>query len=239
MKIVHRFIDSVFLPHCLICSNLTDQMGNLCSLCWHKIDFITQPACIICNFPFAYSSYLELKCLACLKNPPDYERAYSLFIYNEASSKLIQRFKYNDKTYLGKYLANWLYQLTKAILNEADYLVPIPIHKQRLFTRLYNQAAILAYYLAKLSKVKVIYDCLLKTKNTLTQISLTKKQRLINLAGSIQFNRLYQQDIYNKNIVIIDDVMTTGATIDQAVKALGFAKPNKIWIITVARTVLL
>jgi ComF family protein len=240
MKLFFKnIIDIIFPPKCLICEEMIHDMGGLCSECWVKIDFTSEPACSICNYPFPYEATLGSICGYCVKKRPIYDRAYSVFRYNEHSKILLHRFKYGDKTFLAPYFAQWILRSAGKSLESADFLVPVPLYYKKLYSRLYNQSALLAMHLSKYTNIKFLPLVLQKTKDTSSQTGLEREKRLKNVINSFSVDNNYLDLIKGKNIVLIDDVMTTGATINECSKILlSKGKAAKITVITLARTVI-
>jgi ComF family protein len=149
---------------------------------------------------------------------------------------LLHGLKYQDKTHLAPYLASLLYNVGALFLTDCNLIIPVPLHKNKLLSRLYNQSALISLYLHKLSKIPFEPNILIKHKNTKTQTGLTKKQRLSNVKNSFMLNEKFTQIIKDKNIILVDDVMTTGATINACTKLLLKHGVSKVNVLTLART---
>jgi ComF family protein len=218
---------------------MIDDMGGLCSDCWIKVDFNSEPACRICNYPFAFEATNNSICGSCIKERPIYEKAYSVFRYNEHSKILLHRFKYSDKTYLAPYFAKWIQRAAKDALIDADILVPVPLHTKRLFSRLYNQSSLLCMYLSKYTSIAFEPLVLQKDKYTIPQTGLERNKRLNNVKNAFSINPEEQSAIEGKKVVLVDDVMTTGATISACTKELiKNGNAAKVTVVTLARTVI-
>jgi ComF family protein len=231
-----RFIDTLFPPKCMVCNTLIEQIGGVCPACWHKIDFTTLPCCNICGDPFEYEIGPEALCGMCIHTPPLYSKAYSVFRYNEGSKEIIHKFKYSDATYMAPYLARWMLRSGADAIEECDLIIPVPLHPYKLLRRLYNQSYLLASYLSKYSNKPVVPKVLQRIKNNLPQIGLPRAERLKNVTGAFKLNPKYQHMIDNKHIVLVDDVMTTGATINACTKPLLAAGCKSVRVITLAKT---
>ena len=221
-----------------MCDSLIDVMPGLCGKCWGKIDFISKPSCVICNFPFEFDLGNDILCGACTSKKPLFTESRSVFRYNDNSKTLLQDFKYRDKTHLAPYLSLLMYNIAGDILKDADLLIPVPLHKKRLLSRLYNQSSLLCAHLSKLSNIAFEPNGLIKHQNTKPQTGLSKKKRLKNVKNAFKINESKLNQIAGKNIILIDDVITTGATINACTKELlNNGKANKVSVISLARKI--
>lgn len=211
------------------------ERGLLCTDCWSKVNFISEPACAVCGIPFEFDVDLELRCAKCAQEKPFFDSALSLFRYDDASQNIIHQLKYNDKTYLAKYLAGWLHSRVGSKLQGYDYVIPVPMHRQRLKKRFYNQSALLAKYLSNLAGVEFSPNLLVKHKATSPQTGLSKAARFKNIRNSFSLNSAYKQQIVGANIILVDDVYTTGATLNECSRILKKASCAKIKVLTLAR----
>lgn len=213
------------------------QTGYICSDCWRGVDFISDSCCAKCGIAFAYDMSDHKICLACLADPPPYEKAVSLFKFNDVSKKLIHKLKYYDHTYLAKHLAVLAKNLILEHFTDYQYIAPIPMHRYRLLRRFYNQSALLAKQIAKMTNATYRCDILIKALHTSPQASLTEKQRKDNVKNSFVRNSKYQDLIKGSKILLIDDVMTTGATVKECGKILLKTGVAQVSVFTLARTV--
>lgn len=220
-QIGRRVLDAVMPPRCLLCGALVADPGALCADCFESVSFITQPYCVRCGIPFLdfpVPYQAALTCGACLEHPPDFERARAVFVYNDASRSLVTRLKFSDRTDLAPWLARWMVRVAGELLDDADLIVPVPLHRWRILSRTYNQAALLTRHIAKLHAMKPEYHVLRRTKATHQQGGLSAIARRRNVATAFQVT---QPDmIEGKNIVLVDDVLTTGATLNACARTL-------------------
>src|SRR5690606_23721504 len=213
-KLADFLVSLIFPKTCLICEQIIDS-GYFCSSDFNKLEFLSKPACKICFYPFENNNSKDLLCLSCLKKKPSYFQALAVFRYNRTSKNLVSQLKYADKTHLAKCFAKIIYSNCQEILkNNIDFIAAVPLHKQRLRKRKYNQAALLGFYLSQLTKIKIISDLLVRTRNTAPQTSLNQKLRRKNIVNAFAVNDKYKEKVRGKVILLIDDVITTGATVE-------------------------
>ncbi len=230
------FLDLLFPPQCIVCNNYAEQL-NICGECWGKIAFITKPYCRICSYPFEYEEDEEAICGYCIKQKPKYDKAIAVFKYNEHSKALIHKFKYQDQLQILDFFVNLMLNMGQDVIKESHIIIPVPIHKFKLFNRGYNQAALLAMKLAANTQLEYLPEALSKKNNKTSQAGLTKEERKRNIKNSFVLNPKYAEQIQGKNILIIDDVITTGATIFECCKELKKAQPNKIFVLSLAKRI--
>ncbi len=231
--------DFLFPPRCANCGMFVQQHGGICSTCWQKLTFITNPYCKKCGYPFAYECHEDSICAACMQSPPLYDSHRSALRYDEGIKKLIHMLKYYDQPTALPLMAKWMAQAAADFLLKKNIiLMPVPLHRWRMIKRQYNQAALLAKAIAKYSDGFYLLNGLIRTKNNPPQASLDRKHRLGNMHKILTINTRYTQLIRNRPVLIIDDVMTTGATINACAKALRKAGAAEIYSVTLARTIL-
>lgn len=234
---VDRFIDTVFPPRCGACGAAVEKQGTLCAECWSAISFIAPPLCACCGFPFESELDEGALCGKCIKKAPPYDALRVAFRYEEGSRRQILGMKYYDRTVMVPTFGKWLAQAGKEFTGKADVIMPVPLHPRRLLRRKYNQAGLLAYALAQEVKLPVLPDGLVRKRYTVPQASLPRKERLRNLSGVFEVNPRCREHLQGLNVLLVDDVVTTGATIEACCKALRKAKAEKIYVLALARTV--
>lgn len=237
MKIIKKLSQIIFPNNCPICHKIIDN-GQFCPQHWNKINFICKPHCYICHHPFEYKITENTICANCQEKTPYYKKLVASCIYNDFFAQLIIKFKFLDQTYLTSNLSNLLYPKLLDFIAEIDFIIAVPLHKKRLKKRKYNQALLLAKNISKKSKIKLIPNLLLRIKEGKNQIGLNKKARIKNVANAFIINQKYQKLIMGKNILIIDDVVTTGATIDNCSKILKESGANNVFAGVIAKKIL-
>jgi ComF family protein len=225
------FLNSLLPPQCLGCHALVDTPGRLCSDCFSHFTFIAPPHCDRCGTPFEGAIIDDLVCGACLKDPPVYERARAAFVYNSASRTLVLKFKHGDRTDAAAHLARWLQRAGSDLIARCDVIVPVPLHRWRFLMRSYNQSALLARALGALAEKPVMVDALARIKATPTQGGLDRISRRRNVAKAFAARR----DIAGKRVLLIDDVLTTGATTDACARTLFAADAAAVDVLVLAR----
>ena len=238
MNFFKKILEIIFPSHCLYCHKIISAEGLFCNDCWQKLQFITEPKCNICCNPFEFAVSQNMTCSKCISEPPPFDKAIVVFRYNDIIKKIIGDFKYRDSTHLAKKVARFLFNSARSEINDADYIIAVPLHKKRLRHRKFNQSVMLCHaMLPKVSKSKLRTDFLLRIKNTTTQVALRKKQRERNLKSAFVLNPKYLNDVKGKKILRIDDVMTTGATITNCAKILKKSGAKNVTVLTIAKTV--
>jgi len=234
-KLSQKFLNVIFPKTCLICNKIING-GNFCVEDWNKLHFLQKPACNICFQPFEFRVDDEMICGKCLQKRPEYFKALAVLNYDETSKILITKFKYFDQINLAKYFAELMFKQAKEILSDVDFIAPIPLHKLRIINRKYNQSALLAKNISTLGNKKLLLDLLVRTKNNKPQASLNQRMRRKNVVGIFKMKEKYCWEIKGKNILLIDDVITTGATIESCCRVLKNSGVAKIYVLTLTKT---
>jgi ComF family protein len=174
-------------------------------------------------------------CAGCIIQPPVFAAARSAMLYDDASKRLVLGFKHGDRTHPARALAAWMQRAGAAFWPGADLIVPVPLHRWRLFRRRYNQAALLARALSDLAGTPLLPDALLRLRPTPAQGHLSRKERQANVAGAFAVNPHYKAALAGKTVVLIDDVLTTGATANECSEVLLKAGAKVVNVLTLAR----
>jgi ComF family protein len=230
-------LDTLLPPLCLSCSALVGEPGALCATCWSKVSFLAPPLCARCGFPFEADAGPDTLCGACLKRPPRYDRARAAFRYEDGSRGLVLAFKHGDRTDAAPAYGRWLARAGAELLADADFLAPVPLHRWRLFWRRYNQAALLAHAAGKASGRGVLPDLLIRRRNTPSQADRDARERRRNVAGAFALNERYRPFIRGRRVVLVDDVLTTGATVEACTRVLRLAGAERVDVLALARVV--
>lgn len=231
-----KALNALFPPQCMSCGELVGAHGTLCNTCWSGLSFITTPGCCICSHPFAYDLGDNALCASCIEQLPPYDAAYSALVYDDTSKRLLHKLKFEDQGHLAPIFAEWLasYMQTQPAV---DMLIPVPLSRKRLFKRRYNQSALVAKELAGRLEVPYAPMLLMRIKHTQPQTGLTRIQRQENVRGAFEVTRSAAEQVAGKRVCLIDDVMTTGATLEACSKTLKKAGATSICVLTLARVV--
>lgn len=233
-----QLLDLLLPPRCLACGAVVAAEAPLCGSCWAQLRFLAPPLCTCCGLPFEHDLGPDALCGDCARERPPYERARAVFRYDEASRGLILAFKHGDRLEAVPAFSRWLATAGAELLAEAELLVPVPLHRRRLFTRRYNQSALLALALGRLSGLPVDTRSLRRRRNTPSQGRLRPGQRRRNVAGAFAVAPDRNPEIAGRRILLIDDVLTTGATLEAAAKTLLTAGAAQVDCLTLARVIL-
>lgn len=232
-----RCLDAVLPPRCLKCGALVDRQGGICPDCWQGLRFLGTPACACCFLPFEFDQGPGALCAACVAAPPPFDRARAVLRYDEASRDLVLAFKHADRTASAPALAAWMARVGAELLVEADLIVPVPLHWSRLFARRYNQAALLALALSRVSGRPTQPDLLVRLRATAKQGHLGRLARQCNVAGAFAVNPRRAGEVAGRRILLVDDVITTGATISGCARVLRRAGASGVDVLAVARVI--
>lgn len=230
-------MDLVLPPRCFVSGEIVDGQGMVSARVWRDINFIVDPMCVSCGYPFSFDVGAGTQCAICLDRPQAFDRARAALRYDDISRDMILKFKHADKTHAVPTFLPWLKRTGGSMLAEADYIVPVPLHRWRLLKRRYNQAALLAQALARDVGKPYKPDIIERVKATPSQGHLGYKERRKNVRGAFKFSPQYRQIIKDKNIVLVDDVYTTGATVSECAKVLKKAGAARVYVLALARVV--
>jgi ComF family protein len=230
-------VDFFFPPQCLSCNSVVPAQGALCLPCWQLVQFITDPYCQCCGQPFDFAIGDQALCGACLRERPLFSRARAVFRYDEHSRALVTKLKYADQTQLASIYGAWLSRFGKELVAASEVIVPVPLHYWRFIGRRYNQSALLAHGLHKKSGLPFIPDGLKRIRATEPQPGLTHRQRHDNVKGAFSAHPKRTAALKGRSVLLVDDVMTTGATLSECAKALLKAGAAQVNVLTLARKV--
>jgi ComF family protein len=221
---------------CLSCRELVRGEG-LCPACWSKLSPIALPYCERLGIPFAYDPGPGVLSMQAIADPPAYHRARAAVRYDEVARSLVHALKYGDRHDLAPIMGRWMTRAGRALLAEADALVPVPLHWRRLWVRRFNQSALLALAISKESGVAVAGHALKRIKPTVQQVGLSQSERALNVQGAFTVSAQSRPSIAGRRLVLVDDVLTSGATTDACARALLRAGANSVDVLVFARVV--
>lgn len=232
-----RLALDVALPTlCVACREPVAGEG-VCAACWAQLSFIAPPFCARLGIPFVYDPGPGLLSMEAIAAPPAYQRARAAVRYDETAKTLVHGLKYQDRTDLAPVMGRWMARAGQELLSDADILVPVPLHWRRGWSRRFNQAGLLAKCVEKQTGVPVAGDTLRRIKRTQQQVGLTRSERALNVQGAFKVPPEKQAAIAGRHVVLLDDVLTSGATVDACARALLRAKARQVDVLVFARVV--
>ena len=232
-----KLVDALAPPLCPITNEPIAAPHFLSASAWEKIQFVDAPFCGRCGAPFSHEISDDAVCARCIAEPPDFDRARAAVVYDEASHGLIVSFKHADRTELTPLFAGWLKRAGRELFAPEALLVPAPLHRRRLFARRYNQAAVLALALARAAGLACDPMLLERTRATPPQKNLSPEARRRNVAGAFAVRADKVAAARGAHVILIDDVLTTGATLSACARALKKAGARRVDALVLARVV--
>jgi ComF family protein len=208
---------------------------GLCAACWSKLSFITRPYCERLGIPFVYDPGPGILSMEAIADPPAYNRARAAVRFDEVSRALVHALKYGDRLDLAPMMGRWISRAGREILAEADALVPVPLHWRRLWTRRFNQSAMLAASVSAASGVPIVTTALKRVKATVQQVGLSRSERATNVQGAFRVPEQGKAAVAGRRLVVLDDVLTSGATVEGCARALLRAGARQVDVLVFAR----
>jgi len=235
-RLAEQALDVVLPPQCLSCDRIVERDGVLCPDCWAGATFVSPPICAACGVRLEMEIGDGL-CGACLRRRPAYDRARAAMVYDAASRRLILALKHGDRTDSAPALGRWLARAGQELVNDADLIAPVPLHWSRLFKRRFNQSALVAMAIAQDAGRTLAFDLLVRTRRTPRQVRMSPHQRFLNTRGAFRVKAAWREHIQDRRVLLIDDVLTTGATAVNCAKALLRGGAGAVDVLTLARVV--
>ncbi len=240
MHLFKHVLDFILPTFCAYCG---DRLGDssvpyFCSSCWNDFTLIQEPVCSCCGKPFESPEALthspDHECGACRREHPFFDQSLSVGYFEGSLREAIHQFKYRPCRSLGKPLGQWMRRNIR-LVSDIDLLMPVPLHARRLKKRGFNQALMLAFQISKECKIPLSYDNLVRTKHTKPQVELSSDERIKNVAGAFDLRKpVLLQDT---RILLVDDVLTTGATMNECARVLKNAGAGQVTALTLARAI--
>ncbi|MGH7046704.1 MAG: double zinc ribbon domain-containing protein [Stellaceae bacterium] len=232
-RLARGLVDVVLPPRCLACGTAVEEADALCGRCWGAMTFFAPPWCAGCGLPFAHPLGDGAVCADCARAERSWDRARSVLRYDKNSRGLILGLKHADHTHLAGAFGRWMLRAGGEVLGDADLLVPVPLHWSRLARRRYNQAALLAHAIRGAGGPPVAADWICRRRRTPVQGHMGPAARARNVQGAFAVRG--GRSLTGRRVVLIDDVLTTGATVDECARILKRAGAASVGVLTLAR----
>ena len=210
----------LFPPICSGCRRHVREPGTLCPTCWQEVRFIEPPLCTVLGTPFAFEVGDGAVSPAAIADPPPFARARAAVSYSGIARRMVQNLKYRDRTDLAPWMARWMARAGAELLQDADLVVCVPLHRRRFFTRRFNQSAELARHVATLAGLPFAPLAVERIRRTRQQVGLGAAERAANMRGAFRVPASAASTIAGRRVLLVDDVYTTGATVSAATRAL-------------------
>jgi ComF family protein len=230
-------LDLLLPPRCVSCDSTVSVHGQFCAACFGQTNLIGPPYCDRCGVPFASVEQggTEVLCPGCREHPPLFRQARAALRYDEHARRLILPLKHGDRLELAAILAPMMVRAGAALLEQAEVLVPVPLHRQRLLQRKYNQAAVLAFAVGRSASRRIVPDAMVRTRRTVPLDEKSPEERAREVAGSFEVRPSRLAGIAGRTVLLIDDVMTSGATANACAATLLKAGATAVDVLVAAR----
>ncbi|MEQ1952126.1 ComF family protein [Mesorhizobium sp. CN2-181] len=225
----------LFPPVCAGCGRQVSQPGSLCGVCWPKLRLLDRPWCPVMGTPFTHDMGENFLSAEAIANPPPFARARAAVAYTGVARQMVQRLKYNDRTDLAPWMAEWMVRAGFELFPDADLIVPVPLHRWRFFRRRFNQSAELARTVSRMTGVPFDPLAVLRVKVTQQQVGLGHKEREDNVRAAFAVPAAARARLRDRRVLLIDDVYTTGATVSAVTRALRKGGASAVDVLTFAR----
>lgn len=228
-------VSLVYPPTCAGCGGATADPGAFCPSCWSSLRLIEEPVCQRYGTPFALDLGVgPLVSPRAIAEPPVFGRARAVALYDAVARRIVHRLKYEDRLDLAGVMARMMAASGRTLIAEAECLVPVPLHRGRLWRRRFNQSALLARAIAASAGRPCVATALMRVRATRSQVGLSRAARAENLSGAFRVTAAEQHRIRGRRVLLVDDVMTTGATGNAAARALLRGGATSVDLLTFA-----
>lgn len=225
----------VYPPVCSGCSVMTSGHGALCAACWATVTFIEHPLCEVTGRPFDHDRGEGLVSPEAIANPPPFVRARAAVFHDGAARKLVHGLKYSDRADLARMMAGWMVRAGRELLDDSDAVIAVPLHRGRMLTRRYNQSAELARHIGRMSNKPHLAGILSRIRATRPQVGLGLRARQDNVRSAFSVHPRLMHKVVGRRLLLVDDVFTTGSTVNAATRALLKAGAEQVSVLTFAR----
>jgi ComF family protein len=228
-------VDFALPPRCPACGTILPDPHRFCLTCWQALTFLGEPCCVRCGLPFEYGGGEEAECGRCLAEPPAFDRLRAAVAYGEVARSVALKLKHGGRPGVAETLAVLMLRHLQA---ESDsLLVPVPLHRWRIWKRGYNQAALIAAALARRSGLATAPDILRRTRATPVLKGLGRRERALAVRGAFKVTEAGRALLRGRPVILIDDVYTSGATAGACARTLKRAGAKSVDVLCWARVV--
>ncbi len=227
-------LDLVTPSLCLACSQPVEEPASLCVACWGRLRHVDEPVCDALGTPFAYDQGRGALSAAALADPPAWDRSRAAVLFEDEAARLIHALKYRDRPEAGHLMARMMARAGRSLLAQADVILPVPLHRFRLWQRRFNQSALLAQNVSALSGTPWRHDVLIRARRTRAQVGLDQEARRRNVKGAFIVQPARLSEVAGRSVLLVDDVRTTGATAEACALALKRAGAARVSLLTFA-----
>ncbi len=228
-------LDMILPPVCMACRLPVERAHGLCPDCWSRLRPIERPYCERLGIPFGYDIGEGALSAEAIAAPPVFDRARAAVLFEDVARDLVHGLKYHDRTELVRFIGRMTARAGAELARDADVIVPLPLHRSRLFTRKYNQAALIAFEVGKITGVPVDPAALIRIRATRPQVGLSETEREANVRGAFRVPTAHRAVVEGRRVLLVDDVLTTGATASAATRALKRGGATRVDVLTFAR----
>ena len=233
---LRRMVDFALPPRCPGCGAIAGEPHRFCLDCWRSMAFLGEPCCARCGLPFAFASGAGAECGSCLADPPPFDRLRAAVAYGDISSQVALKLKYSGRPGVAETLASFMLRHVDSGDGQA-LLVPVPLHRWRIWKRGYNQAALIASALSRRSGLPVGLDLLRRTRATPPLKGLGRRERALAVRGAFAVPPQAKARLAGRHVLLVDDVYTSGATASACARTLKRAGAVSVEVLCWARVV--
>ena len=237
---LRHVVDFALPPRCPACGTIVPEPNLFCLPCWQSLAFLAEPCCARCGLPFDYEEAPEAECGRCLAERPPFERLRAAVAYGETARSVALKLKYSGRPGIAETLARFMLRQLPFVAGEArdsPLLVPVPLHRWRLWKRGYNQAALIASALSRRSGIPAELDLLCRTRATPPLKGLGRRERALAVRGVFAVPKPLRERLSGRHVILVDDVFTSGATAASCARTLRRAGARSVAVLTWARVV--
>ena len=229
-------VSLIYPPRCIPCGGLVESDFGLCATCWRDTEFLGESVCDACGIPVPPGGTKEvIHCDSCMQAPPPWQQGRSALMYRDVGRRLVLALKHGDRQEIARPAAAWMSRRFRRLTGTDGLVIPVPLHWSRLLKRRYNQSALLAQSVAQQMQLDCCPDALLRDRRTPSLDGLNRSQRYATLADAIRPHPRRLHLLKGRSVLLIDDVLTTGATLSAATRACLDAGAAEVRVLTLAR----